>query len=350
MKIASVGVALPDHEYSQEELTQVLVQGWKKKFFNVNRLLQFHKNLIVGSRRFCVSIEELAKLEGFGERNDIYITHAVDLGEKAILDALRPLNLAPQHIDHLFFTSVTGIAAPSIDARLINKLCMKSTIRRTPIFGLGCLGGAAGIARAADYVKAYPDQIAVLLSVELCSLTIQKEDLSIANIVGTGLFGDGAAAVVVAGENVDLEGPSVQGTHSSFYPDSERIMGWDVVDHGFKIVLSPNVPKMVRTYAQADLEHLLQQNNLQKESIQHYICHPGGPKVLEVFQETLGIPREKIERSWQTLQSIGNLSSTSVLLVLQETLQEGNPQKGDYGILMAMGPGFCSEWVLLHWK
>lgn len=350
MKIASVGTAFPPHEYSQKELTEALLSAWKKKrYLNLGRLRLFHKNLQVDSRRFCVTLEELATLEGFQSRNDRYIAHALDLGEEAILKALQAVDLKPEHVDHLFFTSVTGIATPSIDARLLNRLGMKSTLRRTPIFGLGCLGGAAGIARAVDYVKAYPEQIAVLLSIELCSLTLQKDDLSVSNIVGSGLFGDGAAAVVVAGAQTDLEGPKVLHTMSSFYADSERVMGWDIVNEGFKIVLSPKVPDMVKRHAQKDALRFLGETQTALEQIRHYICHPGGPKVLEALQEALGLSKDQVRLSWKTLEEIGNLSSTSVLLVLKETMETSQPRSGDHGLLMAMGPGFCSEWVLLQW-
>ncbi|MBF0287487.1 MAG: type III polyketide synthase [SAR324 cluster bacterium] len=349
MKIISVGTAFPKYEYTQRQLTEALLHVWKKKYFNVERLRLLHQNLLVGTRRFCIPLEEIAELQGLESRTNHYITHAVNLGEEAIFNALETVGLWPDQVDHLFFTSVTGIATPSIDARLVNRLKMKNSIRRTPIFGLGCLGGAAGIARAMDYVKAYPDHIAVLLSVELCSLTIQKNDLTIPNIVGTGLFGDGAAAVVIAGANVELEGPKAITTRSAFYPETERIMGWDIVDEGFKIVLSPHVPKVVTTHAKTDVQIFLGAVGLSLEQIEHYICHPGGPKVLEALQETLGISAEKLKLSWQTLREMGNMSSTSVLLVLKETMERSNPETGDYGLLMAMGPGFCSEWVLLQW-
>ncbi len=349
MKITSVGTAFPKHAYTQRQLTEALLHVWEKKYFNVERLRLLHQNLLVGTRRFCIPLEEIAELKGLESRTSHYITHAVNLGEEAVFNALKRVGLWPDQVDHLFFTSVTGIATPSIDARLVNRLKMKSNIRRTPIFGLGCLGGAAGIARAMDYVKAYPDHIAVLLSVELCSLTIQKNDLTIPNIVGTGLFGDGAAAVVVVGANVQLEGPQAIATHSAFYPDTERIMGWDIVDEGFKIILSPNVPKVVKDHAKTDVHAFLEAAGLSLEQISHYICHPGGPKVLEALQDTLGVSAEKLKLSWQTLKEMGNLSSTSVLLVLKETMERFQPKSGEYGLLMAMGPGFCSEWVLLQW-
>ena len=351
MKIVSVGEAFPDHKYSQQELTDVLDQYWRKRFYNVDRLKLFHENLQVDSRRFCIPLEEITSLDGFKQRNEVFLKHALNLGERAIQNALDRAGLKPADIDHIFFTTVTGVATPSIDARLVNKMGMRPDIRRTPIFGLGCLAGAAGISRAADYVKAWPEKTALLLSVELCSLTVQKEDLSVANIVASGLFGDGAAAVIVAGEDAPCkpEGPRIIKTHSSFYHNTEQIMGWDIVDQGFKIVLSPNVPRMVREHAPADLGNLLADTGVAPENINHYVCHPGGPKVLEAMCEILELPEDALALSWKTLREIGNLSSSSVLLILQETIKERNPAPGDMGILMAMGPGFCSEWLLLEW-
>ncbi len=350
MHVTRVAAAFPEHEYNQAELTAALDTHWRKGFFNPERLALFHQNLAVRSRRFCVSLDEMAALNGFGGRNDLWIKHATDLGEQALRAALDGAGLEPGQIDHIFFTTVTGLATPSIDARLINRLRMRSDVRRTPLFGLGCLGGAAGIARAADYTRAYADRIAVLLSVELCSLTVQKEDVSIANIVSTGLFGDGAASVIVGGaQSAAASGPRVLATHASFYPDSERVMGWDMVDDGFKIVLSPNVPKMVRAHAPVDFARLCQIAGIPRESVRHFICHPGGPKVLEALSASLALPAGALDHSWNSLREIGNLSSTSVLLILREFLETVRPAPGEIGVLMAMGPGFCSEWVLLQW-
>jgi alkylresorcinol/alkylpyrone synthase len=218
-----------------------------------------------------------------------------------------------------------------------------------PIFGLGCVAGAAGISRAADYVRGFPDQVAVLLSVELCSLTLQPEDLSIPNLIASGLFGDGAAAVVVTGENRESAGPRVVATRSVFYPGTERVMGWDISETGFKIVLSGDVPVVAREKLRPDVDSFLADQGLTRADITSWVCHPGGPKVLEAMEESLELKRGELDVTWRSLREVGNLSSTSVLLVLEETLANHRPPPGSWGVLLAMGPGFCSELVLLRW-
>ena len=226
-------------------------------------------------------------------------------------------------------------------------------MRRTPIFGLGCVGGAAGIARASDYLRAFPDRVAVLLSVELCSLTLQRDDFSIPNIIASGLFGDGAAAVVLTGgartPRATGAAPRVVATGSVFYPDTERVMGWDIVDTGFKVVLSAKVPEVVREHVRGDVDAFLAAHGLARSDIRHWIAHTGGPKVLEAFEAALELPAGALARSWQSLRETGNLSSASVLFVLGELLDSGEARPGDLGLLMAMGPGFCAELVLLRW-
>jgi len=253
-------------------------------------------------------------------------------------------------IGALFFVSVTGIASPSIDARLINRMKLPTNIRRTPIFGLGCVAGAAGVARAADYVRAYPDQVAVLLSVELCSLTLQREDLSLANLVSSGLFGDGAAAVVVAGANVPVNnGPEIIATASVFYPDTEEVMGWDISEKGFRIVLSREVPDVVREHLGPDVDALLAEHGFKRSDVGSWVMHTGGPKVLEAAEESLGMKKGEIQASWDCLRRVGNLSSASVLCVLEDVMLNRRPAPGTLGVMAALGPGFCSEVVLLRW-
>lgn len=211
------------------------------------------------------------------------------------------------------------------------------------------MAGAAGIARAADYVKAYPDQCAILLSVELCSLTLQTDDLSIANLISTGLFGDGAAAVIVGGDNVPGTGPEIIATKSIFYSDTERVMGWDISETGFRIVLSPQVPDVVAKNLGGDMDTFLAENGLTLRDIGCWVAHTGGPKVLRATQQALGLDEKALSASWDCLARMGNLSSASVLMVLEETMQRRKPEPGTWSVLAAMGPGFCSELVLLRW-
>jgi alkylresorcinol/alkylpyrone synthase len=355
LKIAAVGRALPPHYYDQDTLLDALRRRWESRFFNPGRLQRLHQNVLVGGRHLALPIEEYDGLTTWGKANDAWIRVAQQVGEQAVLDALARAGLSSADLGAFLFVTVTGVATPSIDARLVNRLGLPPRIKRMPIFGLGCVAGAAGIARATDYVRAYPDQAALLLSVELCSLTLQEEDLSIPNLIASGLFGDGAAAVLVTGERFrdtagDAEpGPQVVDTRSVFYPDSERVMGWDISENGFRIVLSAEVPDVVRQFLRHDVDTFLAEHGLTRADISSWVCHPGGPKVLEAMQEALEIPEQALAVTWDSLRRVGNLSSTSVLLVLAETMEKHRPEPGSWGMLLAMGPGFCSELVLLRW-
>jgi alkylresorcinol/alkylpyrone synthase len=351
--IRAVGRALPDHYADQETLIAAFRDAWAGAHFNVERLEELHRAVQVSGRHLAVPIERYKELSSFAQRNEVWVQVAVDLGEAAVRDALGRAGLEPQDVGHLFFVTTTGIATPSIDARLANRLGLRPDVRRTPIFGLGCAGGAAGVARAADYLRAFPDQVAVMLSVELCSLTLQRDDFSIPNIISSGLFGDGAAAVVLAGDghagSEGAAGPRVTATGSVFYRDTERVMGWDVVDSGFKVVLSAKVPDVVRQHVRGNVDEFLAAHGLERSQIRHWIAHTGGPKVLRAFEEALELPEDALARSWKSLRETGNLSSAAVLFVLGELLDSGEARKGDHGLLMAMGPGFFSELVLLQW-
>jgi len=346
-RIASVATALPPHYASQAEIVEGLRSLWAKDHYNVDRLTDLHRSTQVRGRHLALPIDEYPALDTFEKRNDAWIRVAVDLGAQATQVALEAAGLGPRDVDHVFFVSVTGVATPSIDARIAHRLGFRRDVKRTPIFGLGCVAGAAGIARAADYLRAYPGQRALLLSVELCSLTLQRSDTSIANIIATGLFGDGASAVVLAAD--DGPGPRVAATDSVLYPDSERLMGWDVKDSGFKIVLSAKVPAVARENVGGDVDRFLATHGLTRSDISHWVVHTGGPKVLEAFTESLGLPADALARSWASLRDVGNLSSSSVLFVLDAFLREQRARPGDRGLLLAMGPGFCSEMALLQW-
>jgi alkylresorcinol/alkylpyrone synthase len=348
LRIAGVGKAFPPHYYSQEELLAALCRIWVGRNGNRERLEALHRRVSVGGRHLALPLADYERLETWGQANDAWIRAAVDVGESAVHDALRAAALDVADVDALFFVTVTGVATPSIDARLMNRLKLREGVTRVPIFGLGCVAGAAGLARAADYVRAYPDRVALLLSVELCSLTLQAADASVGNMIATGLFGDGAAAVVVSGSERPANGPRIVASRSVFYPDSERVMGWDISEKGFRIVLSAEVPEMVLAHLGRDVDAFLEAHGLCRGDIDAWISHPGGPKVLEAMQTALDLPREALAHCWRSLAEVGNLSSASVLLVLEQTLASDRPAPGRHGVVLAMGPGFCSELVLLR--
>lgn len=348
-RIRTVARALPPHFADQETLIAALRDEWAGKHFNVERLEDLHRAVGVDGRHLAVPVEQYRGLTTFRARNDAWTAAALDLGAQAVSAALHVAGLAPTDIDHLCFVTVTGLATPSIDARLVNRLGFRPDVTRAPLFGLGCVGGVAGTARVSDVLRAWPGRRALLLTVELCSLTLQREDLSVANIIASGLFGDGAAALLMEGGDLAGEGPEVVATASVFYPDTERMMGWDFVDTGFKLVLSAAVPDLVRNHVRSDVDNFLRANGLTRSDITHWVAHTGGPKVLKAFEEALELPAAALERSWRSLRDVGNLSSASVLFVLSELLASGEARRGDLGLMMAMGPGFCAELVLLRW-
>jgi alkylresorcinol/alkylpyrone synthase len=291
-------------------------------------------------------------LEGFKAKNSAWISCALDLGETVLCDLLDKADMKPEEISQILFTTVTGISVPSIDARLMNRIPFSPHLKRVPLFGLGCVAGAAGTARLADYLQGHPGEAAILLSIELCSLTIQPEDFSIANIISSGLFGDGGAAVLMVGdEHPKAVGPlpRVVDSRSILFPDTEAVMGWDVGDAGLKIVLSAEVASIAESQLRPGVEAFLGEHGLSIEDIQHWIAHPGGPKVIQAIEAGLGLSPHALDLSRESLAAVGNISSTSVLLILEETLSRYQPKPGTHGLLMAMGPAFCAELVLLQW-
>jgi alkylresorcinol/alkylpyrone synthase len=353
MYIASVGRAFPPHYYDQETLIAALEGVWKAQHHNVHRLASIHRNTLVGGRHLALPLEGYAALTSFTDANDAFIRCAVDLGAEALRDALGGADLAPGDIDHVIFVSITGLATPSIDARLVNRLGLRRDVKRTPIFGLGCVAGAAGLARGADYLRAYPREVVALVSVELCSLTLQRGDLSFTNLIASGLFGDGAAAAILIGDAgaapATCAGPAIVATRSVFYRDSEDAMGWDVTAEGFRVVLSADVPKIIEARLAEDVDAFLAAHGLTRDDVASYVCHPGGPHVLHAVQRGLDLADDALAVTWESLRRIGNLSSASVLMVLRDTIDAHRPAPGAWGLLLALGPGFCAELVLLRW-
>ena len=349
MRIASVASAFPKHYYKQQVLVEALKNDWRHRLPNPDILDRLDESMKVDGRFLVRPIEFYENMKTWGQANDVWIESGLELGEKALCRALLRAGLEPCELSAIFVTSVTGIAAPSLDARLVNRMGLSRNIKRIPIFGLGCVAGAAGISRAADYVRGYPDQAAALLSIELCSLTLQREDLSMAHLISALLFGDGAAATVVVGSELESEGPEILATKSVLYPNTERVMGWDISEKGFRIVLSPEVPDTVIRHLGEDVDAFLAEQGLNRRDVKSWVMHTGGPKVLEATATALGITERELEASWDCLRKVGNISSTSVLLVLEDVYSHRRPERGTLSILAAMGPGFCAEMVLLRW-
>ena len=354
MRIASAASAFPEHYYSQKVLLERLQDYWGPELKNPLLLARLHRNVTVDGRYLAIPAEQYVDIKTWGQANDIWIRVAQELGEKALCLALHNAGLEPSDLGCLLFTTVTGVASPSIDALLINRMKLPTNIRRTPIFGLGCVAGAAGIARASDYVRAYPKQAAALVSVELCSLTLQREDLSVANLISSGLFADGAAAVIVTSAEFEapereIPGPKILATRSVFYPSTEDMMGWNISEKGFRIILSTEVPTLIRENLGRDVDAFLADNGHKRSELKSFVLHTGGPKVLDASADALGLHNGQLDASWDCLRKVGNLSSASVLCVLEDVMKNRRPEPGSLGLLAAMGPGFCSELLLLQW-
>ncbi len=340
--VASVTVEFPPHQVGQQEALSGLTE------FGGPQFDRFGASAGVETRRIAMPLTQYGKLSGFTEANDIFIDTALELGERALLSALDAANVKPADVDIVFSTTVTGLAVPTLEARLATRVGLRPDVKRMPLFGLGCVAGAAGVARMNDYLLAYPDQVSVLLAIELCSLTFHLNDYSIANLVATSLFGDGAAAVVAKGSAHTSTGPKVLATRSRIYPDTEDVMGWDIGSDGFRIKLSTDVANVAEKYLGEDVHNFLSDHGLTPADISTWVCHPGGPKVIEAVEHTLDLPSTALDPTRKSLRENGNLSSVSVLDVLRANMADP-PPPGSFGLMLAMGPAFCSELVLLGW-
>ena len=344
--IAGTATALTPYRYTQEEVARELTAFADPGFS------RFARTSGVEHRSLALPLERYPRLTGFTEANAAYFEVATELGTQAVRSALEAAHVDPEDVDAIVAVSSTGVAVPTIDATIATRVGFRPDVKRIPLFGLGCVAGAAGLARVHDYLRGYPDHVAVLLSVELCSLTLQRDDMSIPALIGVCLFGDGAAAVVATGADrvpaTGLRAPRVLATRSRLLPGTADVMGWNVSSSGFGLVLSRDVPKMADDHLQDEVDRFLGDHGLTTADVSTWICHPGGPKVLEAVQGAVGMPAQALRHSWDSMRDNGNISSASVLDVLGRTIDEA-PAEGSLGLMLAMGPGFSFELLLLSW-
>lgn len=347
-RISSVATTVPGHRVGQHTAQQFCHALFHEAYPDIDRLLPVFRNALVENRYFSVPEQWFETDHSFAEKNIQYIETAMELGAAAISACLRNVNLMPQDIDHLFFVSTTGLATPSIDARLINSLRLRPNVRRTPIWGLGCAGGVAGLSRAYEYTVAFPRERALVLALELCGLTFQRNDMSKSNLVATSLFGDGAAAALVSGADTGDEGPRILASRSTLWYESLDVMGWDINDRGLKVLFSRDIPSIVRNLALPALLEFLTAQGLTLGHLGHVIAHPGGAKVIEAYEQALGLADGKMDRARAILRRYGNMSSPTVLFVLEDFVRSQAIRYGDYGLITALGPGFSAEMMLIQ--
>jgi alkylresorcinol/alkylpyrone synthase len=345
-KILSVATALPPYRVGQGEAKRFARGMFSAAHRDLERLMPIFDNVHVENRHFCVPVGWFEEDHTFPEKNALYVEHALNLSEKAATRALDRARAEPEEVGAIFFISTTGFSTPSLDAKLIFRLGLSEHTRRVPIWGLGCAAGAAGLARAAEYARLYPDQLVLLVGVELSGLTFQRGDLSKSNLISTSLFADGAAAVLLGGPA--YTGPEVLGAYSTTWPGTEDVMGWELVEAGLKVQLSKSVPVIVRERLRDNLAEACASLGLDFNDLDHFVLHPGGAKVLEAFEEVLGIEPGSLAFSQGVLRDCGNMSSVTVLFILERFLEGGELSPGDLGVISAMGPGFSAEHVFFR--
>ncbi len=344
--IVDIGTAVPNYKVSQDHVRQFAGRIFRKASFELDRLLPIFKNTRISERHFCFGEDWFETERTFPEKNHVYLKHGVELAERAIRDALSRTNVPADRIGHIFFISSTGISTPTIDAHLFNRVGLKSSVLRTPIWGLGCAGGVAGIIRAADWLRAYPDAIALVVALELCGLTFIRGDLSKSNFVASSLFADGCGAVVMAGDSLKGDWAhtiSIQAASSVTWPDTLDIMGWEIVEKGLKVIFSRSIPAVVSRAARPAILDFLRGQGLETADIAHFLAHPGGQKVIEAYRDSLGIEEDKLESMQEVLSKFGNMSSATVCFVLRHFLDSNRFRPGEFILSTALGPGFSSE-------
>lgn len=359
-RILSVGTFDPPHILEQSIASIIARERFRDGFADIERLMSVFDNSQITKRHVSVPLKWFLEPHTLQERNDLYIQLATDFGIEAINACLQNETflkepVACEEVDAIIFISTTGMATPSIDARIMNRLPFSSHTKRIPIWGLGCAGGAAGMARASEYCTAYPSATVLVVALELCSLTFQHDDLSKSNLVGAALFADGVACALIAGDEAESNGrvrreciPHIRAHQTTLMPKSERVMGWDVKSSGLYVVFSRDIPDIIRRWLKQNVDEFIATQPMNGRRIAHFIAHPGGRKVLEAYQDALDLTEEDTRIARETLQSHGNMSSPSILYVLKEFMQKPIAAH-DLGLMTALGPGFTSELLLLEW-
>ena len=347
-KIIEIATAIPDFKIDQSEAKEFAEHLFGSHFKNIVRLLPIFDNAGIKTRYFSVPPSWFGAEHFLLEKNDIYIRTATDLGARAISSVLENANTDLDEIDYIIYINSTGLATPSIDARLINKLNLRRNIRRTPIWGLGCAGGAAGLSHAYHYLIGHPSHRALVVAIELCGLTFIHDDFSKSNLVASALFADGAAAALISGDEIDASGLEILATQSTFYPDSLNVMGWNIVSKGMQVVFDKRIPDIVAANSDSELNSFLSLYSLAKTDISQYLFHPGGIKVVEAYEKAFNIGSDSFEISREILRDYGNMSSVTVLYVISRYLEKYRVRNNGFGVISALGPGFCSESLIVR--
>jgi len=344
-RVRAVGLAVPPHAVHQNDIKEFAAFLFRDKLDRLERLLPVFDNACIARRHLARPLPWYAVEHTFAEANALYEEIGLELAAAASVEALDRAGMAPAEVGMVGLVSSTGIDTPSLDARLIPRVGFPGGAARLPGWGLGCAGGVAGLARAAELAAAVPGRVVLLVTVELCSLTFQRNDFSKSNLVGAGNFADGAAAAVVAAGG---EGPELLGAHSALFPGTEDIMGWDMVATGLKVRFSRDIPAFVRANLPALSAAACRAWGIARADLAHYVVHPGGAKVLDAYAESLGLPAAALAPAYEVLAGYGNMSSASVLFVL-ERFMHATPPRDAYGVMLALGPGFSAEQVLFRW-
>jgi alkylresorcinol/alkylpyrone synthase len=348
-RIVSVGTAVPPYCYAQETLREGAFRHFAAELQETERLIAVFDSVQVQKRHLCVPLEWFSRTHTFTEKNDEYVRWAEELSMQAIQACLERASLKPADIGHLVFVSTSGMATPSIDARLMNRLGFRTHMRRTPLFGLGCAGGAAGLSLSSRLAKADPAGRILLVAVEISSLTFQPGDFSKSNLVATALFADGAAAVLVCGDQCHEPGVSILDCLSTLWPDTLGVMGWTFGETGLGVIFSKSIPVLLSRFVLPNVLEMLRPHGLSIGDIENFAVHPGGAKVLSAISSSLDIEPDRLGASRSVLESFGNMSSPTVLFILGKLLEEAPAAPGSYGLCAAFGPGFSSELLLLRW-